>query len=132
MSEQKSISNAERFLKAGARKPRIEHTIIPALSMGIHVREITTAERDTLDGILAQGKDNESRAIVIAACLCNEDGTPMFPSTIDPVNGKPKFADGVIDRIKDMVASATEPMFKFACKMNGIGQQQGVDPATGK
>lgn len=136
-TERKQSTGSKQFtgsdlLSLGQKAPALHHVLITQTEtpFGIHVREISTAERDFLDSLLTGAKSDETRAVIVACSLANPDGTPMYPMVKDE-DGKPKFAPDVIPGIRNLPARTSEILFRISCRVNGIGAMAEVD-ASGK
>jgi hypothetical protein len=98
--------------------PRVEPVDLPELNGRVWVRELSSAERDRLDGSLVadEGQVPENvRAKWVAACACDAAGKPLFlPTQVAALGARSaavverlfRAARALNPRVEDEVAAA--------------------------
>lgn len=113
-------------MKAAARKPEIVN--VPEWGGDVLIRVMSGAERDAYEAEIVgnrAGKDRRinlqnMRAKLVARCIVNEDGTPMF-NWRDPAD---------VGTLGDLDARGLDTVFKACQRINGLSDDD-VDELAG-
>jgi hypothetical protein len=72
------VLSRDEILASDDLKPTLTAVEVPEWGGTLHVRMMTGAERDALEGLYVKDKYDNYRAAVAVACVCDEAGKSIF------------------------------------------------------